>query len=234
MKTGDAKADCDKGFSRWNSCQGLKPYQTQELRELMKHLMALVTIWQHSLSISSSLPWELWLPQGSTGHGMVLILPRDRDGSVCCASTGIPPSFTTGHRNNMHPLFTRISLLGPGLHPDALQAEEGAEACPCLLLVTEKRCWSVSMVAMGIGWQVLGTRVSNSLETASLHAATASFKRLLKKQHSYRAPAPCLVFDMTQLICCWSHCFLPVHCQTLQHTGYLLLTQCCFSVSPRT
>lgn len=28
---------------------------------------------------------------------------------------------------------------------------EGAEACPCLLLVIQKRRWSVSVVAMGIG-----------------------------------------------------------------------------------
>lgn len=180
----------------------------------MKPLMPLVAIWQDFLLTSS------YCPDPVQGHIRHRVLCQHRD---------VTPPHCWAQEQHTSPSSPGAPFW---LHPDALQAGGRSWSLPCLLLVTEQRCcWSVSAVAMGIGRQVLGAGVSNSVETASLH----SYCKLQEtsKKTTYRAPLPCFVFDTTGFICSWSLCSLPGHYRTLQCTGYLLLTRCCFSVSPR-
>lgn len=61
-------------------------------------------------------------------------------GTRAVPAQGSHPAPLLGPGTARIPFFTWSWALGPGLHPDALQAEEGAGARPCLLLVTEKGC----------------------------------------------------------------------------------------------
>lgn len=189
-----------------------------------------VTIWQHFLLTSSYLVWELRLPHSScwAQHGADPIQGHGWHQVLCQYTDPTQPHHWV-QEQHISPSSRGAPFWGPGLMH--CRQGEGAEACPCLPLVMEKRCWSVSVVAMGIGWQALGAGVSNSLETASLHSYCKLQETSEKTTH--RAPAPCTVFETTQSICFWSHCFLPVPYNTLQCTGHLFLTQCCFSVSLR-
>lgn len=141
----------------------------------MKPLMPLVTIWQDFLLTSS------YCPDPVQGHIRHRVLCQHRD---------VTPPHCWAQEQHTSPSSPGAPFW---LHPDALQAGGRSWSLPCLLLVTEQRCcWSVSAVAMGIGRQVLGAGVSNSLETASLH----SYCKLQEtsKKTTYRAPLPCFVW----------------------------------------